>query len=163
MRRIDDDDDANCPANGSQGRLTDLGGIYIFDDQSYNPFGPGIRAAAKYFDFTGLVVPSGHYKPSTCDAEVLTLSPAFVGASITGTWTLTVSDRQASSTGTLTRWACSSTAAQTAAAACRADFNGSGPPPTVQDIFDFLAAYFSNDPKRRLQQLRPAAERAGHL
>jgi len=25
---------------------------------------------------------------------------------------------------------------------CPADFNGSGPPPTVQDIFDFLAAYF---------------------
>ena len=28
---------------------------------------------------------------------------------------------------------------------CPADFNHSGPPPTVQDIFDFLAAYFAGD------------------
>ncbi|MCC6322335.1 MAG: hypothetical protein IT438_12970 [Phycisphaerales bacterium] len=28
---------------------------------------------------------------------------------------------------------------------CPADFNNSGPPPTVQDIFDFLAAYFALD------------------
>jgi hypothetical protein len=30
---------------------------------------------------------------------------------------------------------------------CPADFNGSGPPPSVQDIFDFLAAYFAQDPR----------------
>jgi hypothetical protein len=29
---------------------------------------------------------------------------------------------------------------------CKADFNHSGVPVTVQDIFDFLAAYFGNDP-----------------
>ncbi|MCC6321239.1 MAG: hypothetical protein IT438_07370 [Phycisphaerales bacterium] len=29
---------------------------------------------------------------------------------------------------------------------CIGDFNGSGGQPTVQDIFDFLAAYFGNDP-----------------
>ncbi|MCC6320669.1 MAG: hypothetical protein IT438_04440 [Phycisphaerales bacterium] len=28
---------------------------------------------------------------------------------------------------------------------CPADFNQSGPPPTVQDIFEFLAAYFGNN------------------
>ncbi|MCC6321784.1 MAG: hypothetical protein IT438_10170 [Phycisphaerales bacterium] len=28
---------------------------------------------------------------------------------------------------------------------CRGDYNKSGAPPTVQDIFDFLAAYFGND------------------
>ncbi len=35
---------------------------------------------------------------------------------------------------------------QTVAPACRADFNGSGAV-SVQDIFDFLAAYFSSDPR----------------
>ncbi|MFN7020448.1 MAG: hypothetical protein ACK4WH_03865 [Phycisphaerales bacterium] len=29
---------------------------------------------------------------------------------------------------------------------CRADFNKSGPTPTVQDIFDFLSGYFNTDP-----------------
>jgi hypothetical protein len=29
---------------------------------------------------------------------------------------------------------------------CRGDFNKTGAPPSVQDIFDFLSAYFSNDP-----------------
>ena len=104
MRRIDDDNDLNCPNNGSQGRLTDLGGIYIFDDQAYSPYGPGMWAAAKYFDFTGLVVPSGHYKASRCDALEVDFNPTFLGVSMTGTWTLTISDHQQSSTGTLQSW-----------------------------------------------------------
>jgi hypothetical protein len=29
---------------------------------------------------------------------------------------------------------------------CRGDYNKSGAPPTVQDIFDFLAGYFTSSP-----------------
>lgn len=104
VRRLDDDDDTTCPSYGQQGRLTDLGATYIFDDQSYNPFGPDMHRAGKYFDFTGLVVPSGHYTPALCNGTIPTINSVFNGTAINGTWTLTITDNQNSSTGTLNRW-----------------------------------------------------------
>jgi len=105
IRRLDDDDDNICPTVAlPQGRLTDLGGTYIIDDQSYNPFGPDMHRAGKYFDFTGLVVPSGHYTPALCNGTIPNINAVFNGSAINGTWTLTISDHQPGSTGTLNRW-----------------------------------------------------------
>jgi len=103
-RRLDDDDDNNCPAFESQGRLTDLGGLYIFDDQSYNPYGPDFKAAAKYFDSSNLFLLPGRYTPATCDGLFPSINTAMSGTAINGTWTLTISDNDTGSTGTLNRW-----------------------------------------------------------
>jgi len=103
-RRLDDDDDNTCPNFGSQGRLTDLAGAYIFDDQSYNPYGPDFKAAAKYFDSSNLFLLPGRYKPATCDGGFPNINTVFNGTAINGTWTLFISDNQNSSTGVLNRW-----------------------------------------------------------
>ena len=145
LRRIDDDDDANCPNFNSQGRLTDLGATYIFDDQAYTPEGPGFAAAAKYFDFTGLVVPAGRYRTSICDLSSPSINGALAGSPIAGTWTLTISDNQSSSIGTLARWGLIINGGSTPPCACRADFNNSGTR-DVADIFAFLSAWFANAP-----------------
>jgi subtilisin-like proprotein convertase family protein len=143
VRRIDDDTNlANCPTQGQQGRLTDLNGAYIFDDQAANPYGPTLADSAGYFDFTGLVALPGHYQPTTCNEQIVSLNSVFAGQPINGTWTLTISDNQSSSTGTLNRWGLIINGGATPPCSCRADFNGSGAV-TVQDIFDFLGAYFS--------------------
>jgi subtilisin-like proprotein convertase family protein len=144
IRRIDDDTNlTNCPTQGQQGRLADLGDVYIFDDQgAFNPYGPTLADAAGYFDFTGLLVLGGHYQPTTCNEQIVSLNAVFVGQSITGTWTLTITDNQSGSTGTLNRWGLIINGGQTPPCLCRADFNNSGAV-TVQDIFDFLGAYFS--------------------
>lgn len=104
VRRLDDDDDNVCPTYGQQGRLTDLGATYIFDDQAYNPYGPDMHRAGKYFDFTGLVVPSGHYTPARCNGTIPNINSVFNGSAINGTWTLTITDNQNGSTGILNRW-----------------------------------------------------------
>lgn len=104
VRRLDDDDDTICPTYGQQGRLTDLGATYIFDDQSYNAFGPDMHRAGKYFDFTGLVVPTGHYTPVLCNGTIPNINSIFNGTAINGMWTLTITDNQNGSTGTLNRW-----------------------------------------------------------
>jgi subtilisin-like proprotein convertase family protein len=146
IRRIDDDTNlTNCPTQGQQGRLTDLGGAYVFTDQTANPYGPTLADSAFYFDFTGLVALPGHYKPTTCNEQIVSLNSVFAGQSIAGNWTLTITDNQSASTGTLNRWGLIINGGINGPCACRGDFNGSGAV-TVQDIFDFLAAYFTNSP-----------------
>jgi hypothetical protein len=104
-----------------------------------------MHAAAKYFDFTGLVVPSGHYKASYCDQLEANFGPTLVGAGINGVWNLTVGDYQASSTGTLTRWGLiiNGGAVQPC---CPADFDGDGVA-SIGDIFAMLSAWFAMDPR----------------
>lgn len=147
VRRIDDDTNVtNCPTQGQQGRLADLAGVYIFDDQAnFNPYGPTLADAAAYFDSTNLFVLGGHYQPTTCNEQIVSLNSVFIGQSLAGTWTLTITDNQSSSTGTLNRWGLIVNGGQNPPCLCRADFNNSGAI-TVQDIFDFLGAYFSNLP-----------------
>lgn len=125
IRRIDDTD-GGCPNFGSQGRLTDLGGVYIFDDQSVNPYGPSMPPAAKYFDFTGLVVLPGHYKPTTCNDVVVSLNDAFAGHSITGDWVLTITDNQNGSTGTLNRWGLIINYGDSPTCTCHGDLDAGG-------------------------------------
>jgi subtilisin-like proprotein convertase family protein len=141
IRRIDDQD-GGCPSFGQQGRLTDLGAAYIFDDQSVNPYGPSMPPAAKYFDFTGLVVPAGRFRPTTCSDVVVNLSAAFAGQTMTGTWTLTISDNQASSTGVLHRWGLILNGGP-ARACCPADFDGNG---AIQpaDVAGFVNLWFAS-------------------
>lgn len=128
IRRIDDDDDQVCPNFNQQGRLTDLGGVYIFDDQAYNPYGPTMHASAKYFDFTGLVVLPGHYLPTTCNDVVVSLNDAFVGSPINGDWTLTITDNQNSGGGSpmLNRWGLIINYGADPTCGCEGDLDGNG-------------------------------------
>jgi subtilisin-like proprotein convertase family protein len=148
IRRIDDDNDATCPNFGSQGRLTPLNGVYIFDDQAYTPEGPAFDAAGKYFDSSNLFIPSGHYGTARCDLTYPSINAAFAGSPIAGTWTLSVSDNQSSSTGTLNRWGLiiNGGATPPCTATCQADFDQNGTR-TIDDIFIFINAWFANDPR----------------
>ncbi len=125
IRRIDDQD-GGCPAFNVQGRLTDLGGVYIFDDQGYDPYGPTMPAAAKYFDFTGLVVPSGHYQPTTCNDVLVSLNQGFFATPTNGTWTLEVRDEDVGSTGTLNRWGLIINYGADPTCSCAGDLDGDG-------------------------------------
>ncbi|MGD9691018.1 MAG: lamin tail domain-containing protein [Phycisphaerales bacterium] len=149
IRRIDDTR-GGCPNYGSQGRLTDMGGVYIFDDQSVNPYGPAMPDSAEYFDFTGLVVLPGHYQPTTCNDVVVNLTQSFVNTSITGVWTLTISDNQAGGATSgiphvLHRWGLIINGGLNAPCGCQADFNGDGDI-NADDLGDFINCYFAVPP-----------------
>jgi len=121
-------------------------GGYRFSDSAPLNIRQGMIATAAPPDY---LLDSGAYKPYHCTTGVVSLNAAFAGQNPNGIWTLSVTDHSPFPNNGILRsvrlFINGGAGDPCAPPPCRADFNGVGGV-TVQDIFDFLGAYFANLP-----------------
>ncbi len=120
-----------------------LDGVYTFTDAAALSFSQGIFANAGFPDYT---LDSGAYAAWDCTPGRINLNTALAGQPANGTWTITAREFSSFPDSGVIRAAriyINGGNGDPCAPACIADFNASGAI-TVQDIFDFLTAYFTN-------------------
>ncbi len=149
--------DAQCASAGPRPKSTqscNLGacGVWIVGDWSdcSAPCGQSVRTRSVLCVADGQTVPDSRCAlagPRPASFEICTAPPC-TGACCLGSTCIVLSPQDCSVAGgrTIFPLAACSTYANIAALCCFADFNASGSV-TVQDLFDYLAAYFAADPR----------------